>query len=123
MKAIFLILFLSTSSYSKDVVTISTGEWAPYTGKDLENDGICNAKVIEVLKKIGKEFEIKYYPWKRTYKVVQDGKVDGSTCWVSNEERKTQVLFSNPIASQVSKFVVLKKSEFNWEKMEDLDLL
>ena len=70
--SLFIMLF-STQSFAEPV-KIVTLNWGAYVGENLTENGIHAAIVREAFKKSGKDMALKFYPWKRAYKMATMGK-------------------------------------------------
>jgi len=77
MKKIFcviVIFLLSTSVYANEVIKIAAGDWEPFTSSREKNANIAEKIVIAALNLEGVDIKINYYPWKRSYNNVLNGK-------------------------------------------------
>ncbi len=126
MKNIFLIialLFSPVSVYAEEIV-IATGEWAPYTSKDMEKNGFLTEIVTEVFREMRAEPKYIYYPWRRCYDSVKNGKIWAAFPYSPNGKRKREVIFSDKISQSATTFFIYgdgKKFEtFRYEKPGDL---
>lgn len=101
---------------------ITTGEWAPWTGKNLPGKGLANDAVMEVFKKMGQKVTIKFYPWKRAMSMASNGKkTEGTCCWNTvNEEREKIFYFTEPIFINEYYFWSLKNNQFFNKTIDEL---
>ncbi|MFQ2386850.1 substrate-binding periplasmic protein [Aeromonas dhakensis] len=74
---------------------IGVGEWSPYVNN--EHTGLADKRVSCLLNSAGIEYEYKFYPWSRVYRLIASKQLDISYPWSRNEERNHQVLFSDAI--------------------------
>jgi len=122
---ITLLLFLllipfNATSADRDVI-ISTGEWAPWTGRELPNNGFINHVVKEAFAREGYEVRFEYYPWPRSNDLIKHGNVDASSYWYKNEDREDFAIFSDAISTEDVVFFHLKgKTPQEWHNLEDL---
>lgn len=68
MKSLVLILFLSLplqSALSEEVWKITSLDWQPYSGQELQNQGNSIEKLRKVLKQHGVKLIVEFYPWNR----------------------------------------------------------
>ncbi|MCF8111864.1 MAG: transporter substrate-binding domain-containing protein [Desulfobacteraceae bacterium] len=102
-------------------ITISTGNYAPWTGKNLEDGGPYLRVVREVFNRAGYVVEFKFYPWKRALIMSKEGKVDASAYWATSEQRKEDFYQSEPLAwDRVVFFHRKEKPLKDWEDFKDL---
>lgn len=114
-------LLIAFQASAKETITLSTGEWAPWTGKDLKQDGFICHVAKKAFDNAGYEVEFKYYPWKRTYAMVKEGKVDASAFWYESEEKEEHCYYSDPLSREKIVFFYLKKNPMQeWENLKDL---
>jgi polar amino acid transport system substrate-binding protein len=100
---------------------ISTGQWAPYTSKDVPYGGLCNHIISLAMDRINKKYSFKYFPWKRASKTLENGAVDGSSCWIKNQERLKKYLYTSPLIVQKTYFIYFKSRKPIWNKYKDLN--
>ena len=74
---ILLYLFISLCTLNNVLfaentkITLATGDFAPYTGKDLPHFGVFNEIVTAAFKEINIDVEYKSLPWKRGEKAIK----------------------------------------------------
>ena len=124
MKNIFLILGLLITSISVQAqtkITISTGEYAPFSGVNLKNDGFVNQVISEAFALNDIKVEFIYLPWRRAYNSAKNGDYDASSFWFLSEERQKDFLMSDPVSNDPLVLIQSTKSDvINWDKIEDL---
>ncbi len=103
-----------------EVVRVASGEWVPYSGREIPEQGFCSHVVREAFMSAGYTVEFEYFPWKKAYQLAEDGKFDATLCWVEAEERKASFLFSDPIATEKVVFFHRKDFDFDWAVFDDL---
>ena len=112
--------FLSSSASSK-TLKIGTGEYTPFLGKNIYKQGFVNHIVAEVFEKAGYKVKFKYFPWARSYVETKRGKVDISTYWYANEQRKKENFLSDPVTSEELVFFYSKTNPMkSWKNLRDL---
>ena len=116
-----LIFALSLLALPK-VITLNTGEWAPFTSKNLPENGFAAAIVTAVLLEMGHEPEYKFYPWKRAKIMVEQQEVLATFPWSKTEERKKLFAYSESFASSKTKLFYFKDKLKNvkFKKLKDL---
>ncbi len=105
-----------------NTIVLTTGEWAPYTGEALENQGFFTEITTAVFKEMGKTAKYVFYPWERAEKAVGDGEAWGAFPYTPNEERAKTYTFSNNVVYSTTYFFYYKPhmQAVTWEKLEDL---
>jgi len=117
-----LILFCTNAATSaRDKITLASGEWPPYTSKDLPHYGLMSKIVTEAFALAGIDVDYTFYDsWKRCYVLAKKGKFDGSLTWIPTRERKKYFYFCAPAIPHENVFFHLKSLKFDWNTMEDL---
>lgn len=111
----------STGFAFGETVTISTGEWSPWAGKDLPKNGFVLHVVKEAFQNSGYDVEYKFYPWKRAYIMLERGNVQASAYWYPSEKRKEKCYYSNKLTEEKVVFFHKKSTSLNdWKTLEDL---
>jgi polar amino acid transport system substrate-binding protein len=66
-KIILLTAFLSLSGifFAQEVWKITSLEWPPYSGANLENQGTAIHELRQLLEKEGIQLQVEFYPWTR----------------------------------------------------------
>ncbi len=103
-----------------ETVRIATGEWAPFTSKDLKHGGVANHIVKEAFKLVGIDTEFGYFPWARSLQYVMDGKWDATGFWSPNTEWEDKIYHSDPIGEIKFVFFHRKDNPFDWKSVADL---
>lgn len=86
LSLILLACSLFASAQPKRVVTVATGEYPPYTGKQLANDGFVNHIIRLALESQGYQVHFEYLPWKRSFQSTNLGQFDMASYWVCEPE-------------------------------------
>lgn len=108
-------------AWAEEAVNITTGEWVPYSSKELKHNGVVCRVTTEAFAMEGIKVKWSFYPWKRAYEVAKRGKnFDGSIFWYYNEDRAKHFVYSSQIATQSNVFFHLKDYKFNWSAVDDL---
>lgn len=117
------LIYITTFMFSvieANTVTLSTLEWEPYIGKNLESQGYVYEIIREAFKRSGYEVKIEYYPWMRAVKMSDDGLVDGYFPEYYAESRKDYAYFSEPFQGGPVGFFKLKSNPAKWSTLDDL---
>jgi len=105
---------------AQETIRISTGEFPPYLSAHLKDNGIGLRIIKEAFALEGVNVEYGFFPWKRSYKLAQQGEWDASATWGYNDERNKYFYFSDPLYPAVSVFFHLKSFKFDWSNLNDL---
>ncbi|OUR95639.1 hypothetical protein A9Q84_14135 [Halobacteriovorax marinus] len=103
------------------IITIATGEWPPYIGKELANKG-CLAKIlIDIYESQGHKVKFFFMPWRRAYVDSKMGKYDATAYWFDSRDRRVDFIFpKNNISVEQSYFYYLKNKKIDWKDFSDL---
>ncbi len=115
-----LLVGLPVSGFAQDTITITTGEYPPYTSVKLHYLGAMSRIIKEsfALAKIDVKFG--FFPWARAMKLASAGKWDTSSGWLHTREREEHFFFSDPVVNIDIVFYHLKDFPFEWRTYDDL---
>ncbi len=68
-----LLSVLHCSAYAKETITIASGEYPPWSGKDLLHEGYVSHLVRSAYALQGIDVEYKYMPWIRSLEDASNG--------------------------------------------------
>lgn len=113
-----IVLFLSAFCFATQAepLRLATGEYVPYVGENIPNQGISSMVVRAVFKELKQDIHLEFMPWKRVMMGIDNGTVDGSFPWNANSERLKSYYFSMPIHQYRIFSFTKKDSEFNTAK-------
>lgn len=98
MKPLVLFLFCLFSKLAfSQTIKIASGEYAPFSGEYISNQGISTMIVKAVFKEIKDNISLEFMPWNRVMLQTENGVVAGSFPWIQNKERLEKNYFSKPI--------------------------
>ncbi|MBC7428100.1 MAG: transporter substrate-binding domain-containing protein [Bacteriovorax sp.] len=99
MRALILtfILSISSSFLQAETLKIVTGEFAPYSGENLNKGGVSTQVVKAIFDEVKQDISIEFIPWNRGMNNLKTGLVAGSFPWTKNVEREVDLLYSEPI--------------------------
>lgn len=110
--------------HSKNLqLTLATGEWQPYTSKEMTNYGIFTEIISAVFDEMGVDPQYRFYPWRRCFLNVKNGDNFGAFPYSITEERRKDVFFSESVVpSQNLLFYRIDKfpQGIVYEHLEDL---
>jgi len=102
-------------------VTISTGEWPPWTGEDLPGQGYVLQMIREAFAEMGHEVKYEFYPWARALAVTLEGGADASAYWYESPNVKRNCYYSDVLTREQIVFFRKKSTRVEaWDTLEDL---
>ena len=99
-------------------IKIATGEWPPFTGERIKNQGFSTLITRRILDDAGLKYKIEFMPWKRCEKKVLGGSHLAAYPYAYTEERAAKYLYSEPIFFTQTMFFYHKR---NAAKFQDFD--
>lgn len=116
MLAISLIIVPNSGiNASTDDVLLLTGEWEPFTSENLEGYGFISAIVDAVFKEMGRDHQLRFYPWARGEAITRSGNAWGTFPYAPSNEREKDFHFSDPIYTTRSPLFYLKDQHDGFE--------
>ena len=120
MKIILVLaLLLPLNSYAQ-TVNLTSGEFPPFVGSNLENGGLATEIVSRIFNELGDQAIISFRPWKRGYSETLSGKYSATFPYSKNKEREKTFFYSNPIYELEEHFFTMKSANINYTKTYDL---
>ncbi|MDK1289871.1 substrate-binding periplasmic protein [Pseudoalteromonas umbrosa] len=120
-KYLFLILFSCWHAYAENSINIATGEYPPFTGSQLVDDGFVNHIIRLAFATQGMQVSFVYLPWKRSFHAAKLGQFDMASYWVCESEYQKHFYCSDEIYQGELKMYFRKETPLpNWEKLKDL---
>lgn len=118
---ILLLILFAVSGFAADkTVTMIADPWAPYYSKDLPGHGFAADVIREALARKSYKVTFTVRPWKRSLKMVEEGKYDAiATAWYS-DERAQKYTFSKPYGECRIVFFTKKENPLQWNNFKDL---
>ncbi len=123
LSGIGMLLLLAASTARSEDITLTNGEWLPYTSEHLPHRGVISRIVAEAFALEGVKVAYKFRPWPRAFAEAQRGLVHGSVVWGEGaawSERSDDFLFSDPVFEDESVFFYRKGIDFKWSTYADL---
>ena len=111
---------ISGVAAEEPVLRVVVGDWEPYIGQELTDEGMAAVILRESFAHGGYKVEIDYLPWKRAFTEAQAGHYDASYLWAEREDRFEYFYFSVPVIVTSNVFFYRKDSDFDWSTYEDL---
>lgn len=110
----FIILLVFSSALQAASLKLVSGEFSPYTGEKLPEQGESTKIIRRVFKEMSQEIVIEFMPWNRGMNGLKNTTVAGSFPWVMSDERKEFLLFSDPIHKYKVVHFVRKDSDLEF---------
>lgn len=124
-KAFFILCFclglLAPMAAGAEVLTIATGEWPPWTGKDLPGRGYVLQLVREAFAETGHQVKYEFFPWARALALTAEGGADASAYWYKCRSVKHDFYYSDVLTHERIVFFRKKSTTVRpWNKLADL---
>ena len=117
---LFLVTSLSWSTNAGSSIVISTGEYPPYSSMQLKYQGLIPHIIIRAFAHKGVDVKFNFYPWKRAYRLSEQGVVDGTATWLESAERRKAHLYSDQIFAENYVWFYLKSAPLEWKDYPNL---
>ncbi len=118
---IFLICLLCPFAYAQKTITVATGSWPPWTGKNLENNGFVCHIVKKAFQDQGYKVEFKFYPWERAYTLLEQGEVQACAYRYKSKKAQKKSYYSDPVTKEQIVFFYKKSNPMHkWKELNDL---
>jgi polar amino acid transport system substrate-binding protein len=115
-------IFADSQSKSTELIDIqiSAGEWPPFLGESLPNQGIVRQLITDVFFDAGYDVEFVFLPWSRAYQETAKGNYSATAVWMFKDDRANDFLYSDPVLNE--QFVLFHRTDtpFNWATLDDL---
>ena len=109
------------SASAAEIITISTLEYAPWTGKNLKNNGFVNHVITAAFQRKGYAVKYTYLPWKRAVTETKSGQYSALSYVYWSKDRQKEFYLSDPISEEKIVFFHLKSNPIkDWNTLEDL---
>ena len=123
VSTLILTLMVVTLSYGQDkIVSMTSLEWPPYTGKNLPQQGKTIETARQVFATMGYELQTVFYPWARAVNLGLDEKSGfvGYFPEYYDVNLQKKCLFSESIGFSPLGFAQLKSSPIEWRNLDDI---
>ena len=100
-------------------ILVTNGEWLPFLSQHKKHFGVVSHIVSDVFAKQGIDVKYEFYPWARAYNMVAKKRAVASVIWTVNEQRATQVQFSQPLMTLEDVFYFRRENLTAWKKVTD----
>jgi len=117
---VMLIILIVPSLISAKEIKISSGEWKPWSGKNLKKNGVAIDIVTSVLKSQGIDSTVKFHAWARSYRLAKAKKYNATAVWFKSEKRAKDFYFSYDIFSTKDMIISKKGKNIKFDTISDL---
>jgi polar amino acid transport system substrate-binding protein len=101
-------------------IQISAGEWPPFLGASLPNQGFISQLITDVFYDAGYNVEFVFLPWVRAYQDTVQGSYSATAVWMYKDDRANDFLYSDPVLNEQFVLFHKKSNSFDWNTIEDL---
>jgi len=114
-------LMTASTIWANETVSLTIGEWAPFTSEKDVKGQVAQTIVNESFKLENIDVEYSFQSWKESYDLALIAKSEGSFPWNKTKERAESFLYSkHAIIRAKTVFFHLKGNGFSWNNYEDL---
>lgn len=121
---IFCVMFSlhAVADESRPTLYMVTGEWEPYVSETLPNHGGVAELVVAIVNEMGMDLKYEFVPWVRAESLVKRGDVFGAFPYASNEQRRKDFDFSDPLFASYTVFFYYKPyhPKLDFQSLEEL---
>lgn len=114
---------IKPQSTAEETIAISTGEWAPFSGENIYQNGFVLHVIREAFAREGLQVKYGFFPWERAYQSVldKDSPYIASAYWYRSPERESVCLYSESLIEEEMVFFFNKAAPLdNWATLDDL---
>lgn len=122
LAAAAMLLLGGGPTLAQETVRIASGEYAPWTSKNIKGAGFINHVISEAFARVGYRVEFEYYPWKRAFNSAKTGeKFHATSYWYYSDERAQFFHYSDPLGHEETVFFHLADNPpGDWQALSDL---
>jgi polar amino acid transport system substrate-binding protein len=118
---LFIALINCSTALANETIRLTIGEYLPYTSEKNVKAKVLKKIVVEAFKLEEITVSYSYFPWKRSYRSVENGDFDGIFPWNKFAERERLFhIHQLPILEDEYVYFHLKSTPFDWNTIEDL---
>ncbi|ESP92076.1 hypothetical protein PL2TA16_04912 [Pseudoalteromonas luteoviolacea 2ta16] len=109
-KRYVLLVFLSFQVISSDKpLRVATGNYPPFTGNQLIDDGFVNHIIRLAMATQGIQVEFVYLPWKRSFQSAKLGQFEMASYWVCEPQYQQDFYCSDHVYQGTQNFILEKR--------------
>jgi len=102
------------------IVFVTAGEYPPFTGEDLPQQGMLTEVVRTTFESMGYDVGFAFRGWQHGFKAAQEGRFAGTYPHVIDREHLTHFFYSKPLFNLLIRGFVDKDKPFRFERLRDL---
>ncbi|WP_108649434.1 substrate-binding periplasmic protein [Dongshaea marina] len=115
-----LLIALPGVSLAREIY-LTSADYPPYFSKKLPQQGFITQQVKAAFKVMGYQVRLELYPWRRAFRVAQNGMADGMFTLWETEERKKWFYYSDPLPpSNILVFFKMRGLKVKFSSFKDL---
>lgn len=115
LTALLICAGLCQPAHSQEHIRIAIGEWPPFISQQLPNYGVIPQLISEAFATQGVTVEYGFFPWKRAYEEVKQGRWQASAVWGRTPEREADCLFSEVVYSDAVVLFYNRSKAISWD--------
>ncbi|WP_423187739.1 substrate-binding periplasmic protein [Alishewanella sp. d11] len=101
-------------------IEVSAGEWPPFLGADLPQQGVVARIIRDIFAEAGIAVRFTFLPWARAMHDAKSGKYDAAAVWLLTEDRRITFLYSEAVLSEQHVLFFRKSQPLFWQSFTDL---
>lgn len=101
-------------------IEISTGEWPPFLGAELPEQGVIARLIRDIFAEAGIKVQFTFLPWSRAMHDTLNGKYAATAVWMFAEDRAKNFIYSEPVLDEKFVFFYRKSQPLFWQQLTDL---
>lgn len=107
-------------THQAPLLQISAGEWPPYLGAQLPEQGLAARLIRDIFAQAGYRVQFHFLPWPRAYRETQLGRFDATAVWMLAADRQQHFWYSEAVLEEQFVLFHLKTTVFKFEHLDDL---
>ncbi|MCG7551238.1 transporter substrate-binding domain-containing protein [Pseudoalteromonas sp. Of7M-16] len=117
-----LVYFAGCHTSYAQTLTITIGEYPPYSGVQLVEQGLVPQIIRKAFAQQGIKVKFVFMPWARSFKESEKVRYDASAYWFCTTERQRDYLCSTALYEETAVFFYNKNNPIPpWQRLEELD--
>lgn len=109
-----------TASTLPYAIEISAGEWPPFLGTELPEQGVVARLIRDIFADAGIQVQFTFLPWSRAMHDTANGKYAATAVWMFADDRAKSFIYSEPVLDEKFVFFYRKIQPFYWQQLTDL---
>ncbi|MDN3610300.1 substrate-binding periplasmic protein [Vibrio ostreicida] len=118
-KSLMLCLAIICLPVRAEVLTLTSLEWPPYSGRALDSQGASVAVVKAAVEAMGHQLNVEFYPWERAVHLAKS-QTKYAGYFPEYHFEANDLVFSEPIGTGPLGFVENKANPITWNQLQDL---